>query len=604
MKEKRSLLKSIGIGLAVILTVVVYAYGVTVTKINFEETRSEKRKEVLTRILRALAHPNLVTYDYEETHLDYPFYLPCPESGEVAPPVQDTSDAYITVSVTCAGPKETVVVQGFNLQERSNGPINFITASGVELQLGRFSADDNGGFIEEVTLPDRLPVDETQIIRATGRIPVGAPHISEAALVTWEKIIETVFLALLATTAGTIFSIPISFMAARNLMSDVKSPLSSIATSLIGWPLGLFAGLQVTNLLISLLFGLNNLLIELGGLALCGAAAFLLVRRVLLSEDETQSLMAKLSKVLVTLLVIVLALLAVIFLGKALLIIGQSLVEPLGRFGFLGQATYIVGDIILMFIPIFAALAAGGFIGGMLGKFGQNVSDKREPSFAKVFNIVVAPISGATIAILIMLVINWFYQFENPAVITWWPGIIGALFGLALAILTTPQQSLPTGMVIYSISRTLLNATRSVEPLIMAIVFVAWAGLGPFAGALALGLHTVASLSKLYSEQVESIMSGPLEAIQATGANRLQTIIFAVVPQIIPPYISFTMYRWDINVRMSTIIGFVGGGGIGFILQQNINLLNYRAASVNMLAIAIVVATMDYISSSLRERFV
>jgi phosphonate transport system permease protein len=121
---------------------------------------------------------------------------------------------------------------------------------------------------------------------------------------------------------------------------------------------------------------------------------------------------------------------------------------------------------------------------------------------------------------------------------------------------------------------------------------------------MALGLHTIVSLAKLYSEQVESISAGPMEAVQATGANRLQTIIYAVVPQIIPPYISYTMYRWDINVRMSTIIGFVGGGGIGFLLQQNINLLNYRAASAQMLAIAIVVASMDYISSVLREKYV
>jgi hypothetical protein len=85
--------------------------------------------------------------------------------------------------------------------------------------------------------------------------------------------------------------------------------------------------------------------------------------------------------------------------------------------------------------------------------------------------------------------------------------------------------------------------------------------------------------------------AGSAGSIEATGANRLQTIIYAVIPQIIPPYISFTMYRWDINVRMSTIIGFVGGGGIGFLLQQNINLLNYRAASAQMLAIAMVVAT-------------
>jgi phosphonate transport system permease protein len=99
-------------------------------------------------------------------------------------------------------------------------------------------------------------------------------------------------------------------------------------------------------------------------------------------------------------------------------------------------------------------------------------------------------------------------------------------------------------------------------------------------------------------------MTGPIEAVKATGATRIQTIIYAVVPQIVPPYISFTMYRWDINVRMSTIIGFVGGGGIGLLLQQNINLLNYRAASAQMLAIAIVVATMDYISSWMRERVI
>ena len=138
----------------------------------------------------------------------------------------------------------------------------------------------------------------------------------------------------------------------------------------------------------------------------------------------------------------------------------------------------------------------------------------------------------------------------------------------------------------------------------MAIVAVIWVGIGPFAGTLALALHTVASLAKLYSEQVESIAAGPIEAIQATGANRLQTIMYAVVPQIIPPFISFTMYRWDINVRMSTIIGFAGGGGIGFLLQQNINLVNYRAASTQMVAIAIVVATMDYLSSTLREKYV
>jgi phosphonate transport system permease protein len=145
---------------------------------------------------------------------------------------------------------------------------------------------------------------------------------------------------------------------------------------------------------------------------------------------------------------------------------------------------------------------------------------------------------------------------------------------------------------------------RSIEPLIMVVAFAVWVGIGPFAGVLALTLHTIASLGKLYSEQVENISHGPIEAVTATGANSLQTIIYAVIPQIIPPYIAFTIYRWDINVRMSTIIGFAGGGGIGFLLQQNLNLLKYRQASVQMIAIAIVVATLDYVSARIREKIV
>jgi phosphonate ABC transporter permease subunit PhnE len=182
--------------------------------------------------------------------------------------------------------------------------------------------------------------------------------------------------------------------------------------------------------------------------------------------------------------------------------------------------------------------------------------------------------------------------------------LIGAILGGLGGGLSGTQTPFPLGLTIYNISRTILNALRSIEPLIMGIVFVIWVGVGPFAGVLALTLHSIASLGKLYSEQVESIDQGPTEAIKATGATRLQMIIYGVVPQIVPPYISFTMYRWDINVRMSTIIGFAGGGGIGFLLIQNINLLNYRAASAQMIAIALVVASMDYLSSRLREKVV
>jgi phosphonate transport system permease protein len=162
----------------------------------------------------------------------------------------------------------------------------------------------------------------------------------------------------------------------------------------------------------------------------------------------------------------------------------------------------------------------------------------------------------------------------------------------------------PLSLSAYYATRTVLNITRSIEPLIWAIIFVVWVGLGPFAGTMALAVHSIAALGKVFSESIESIDPGPIEAVTATGASRLQTIIYAVVPQVVPPYIAWSIYRWDINVRMSTIIGFVGGGGIGFLLQQWIRLLRYQDAGVAVWAIAIVVGVLDYTSAVIRERVV
>lgn len=160
------------------------------------------------------------------------------------------------------------------------------------------------------------------------------------------------------------------------------------------------------------------------------------------------------------------------------------------------------------------------------------------------------------------------------------------------------------GNTVYYVTRTIFNVTRSIEPLILATIFAIWVGFGPFAGVLALTVSTIANLGKLYSEAAESIDPGPIEAITATGANRLQVIWYAVIPQIVPPYIAFTVYHWDINVRMSTIIGFVGGGGIGMELARWINQLQWNAAATAVWAIVVVVTIMDYTSAVIRERLV
>ena len=188
--------------------------------------------------------------------------------------------------------------------------------------------------------------------------------------------------------------------------------------------------------------------------------------------------------------------------------------------------------------------------------------------------------------------------------------MMATLFGIVLALPVSflaarnLMSASPITMFVYYLTRTVLNIIRSIEPLIWAIIAVIVVGLGPFAGILALTLHSVAALAKLYSEAIESIDPGPIEAIHATGANWIQTVVYAVIPQVVPPFVSFTIYRWDINIRMSTIIGFVGGGGIGFLLAQWIRLLDYSAAGIAVWFIAVTVAILDYISAEIRARFV
>ncbi len=157
------------------------------------------------------------------------------------------------------------------------------------------------------------------------------------------------------------------------------------------------------------------------------------------------------------------------------------------------------------------------------------------------------------------------------------------------------------GRAIYFFLRTVLNLFRSIEALVWAIIFSVWVGIGPFAGMLALMIHSIASLTKQYSEIVESASDGPIEGIQACGANQVQTIWYAIVPQVTLPFISFTVYRWDINVRMATIIGLVGGGGIGNMLIKYQGQAMWSEVGTIIFVIAVVVWLMDQASAYLRE---
>jgi len=176
-------------------------------------------------------------------------------------------------------------------------------------------------------------------------------------------------------------------------------------------------------------------------------------------------------------------------------------------------------------------------------------------------------------------------------------------FAIVLSFLGAKNlMNSPVAQVIYTFVRGFASVIRSIQPIIWAIIFIVWVRTGPFPGVLALWVHSVADMTKLFSERVESIDPGPLEAIEATGAGKLLVLVYAVIPQIINPYLSFTLYRLDINVRMATIIGIVGGGGIGMRLYSYINKWNFPKAVVMTMLIVIMVWGIDYLSSRLRER--
>ena len=353
----------------------VYSYGWKVTGIEFGELFRDFH--LVKPLVKELASPDLFTREKKSQIVEAEFFL---SQRTTTPDDKEGMSPMLALSRQSGEIADTLTVRGLNLKPEGSGVLYWVNAIEQEFPLGTFVTDSSGAFQKDITVPPSAR-GLRQTVRAVLSWEEGDWQVSETLNLTFEKMVETVFLALMATTFGVLVAVPLSFLGARNLMTGSK-----------------------------------------------------------------------------------------------------------------------------------------------LGTF------------------------------------------------------------------------------IYYAVRTALNVLRSIEPLIMAILFVVWVGIGPFAGVLALGLHSIAALGKLFSEQIECIDPGPVEAITAVGAKPLQVIFFGVLPQVILPFLALSFYRWDINVRMSTIIGFVGGGGIGFLLQQWINLLKYNEAGTALLAIAIVVITLDTLSSKIRAR--
>lgn len=175
--------------------------------------------------------------------------------------------------------------------------------------------------------------------------------------------------------------------------------------------------------------------------------------------------------------------------------------------------------------------------------------------------------------------------------------IVGIPFGILCAGNVVPRW------VAFPVRR-LMDCCRAINELVFALIFIAAVGLGPFAGVLALFVHTTGVVAKLFSEAVEAIDPAPVEGIRGTGGTWLQEIIYGVLPQVLPLWISYALYRFESNVRSATVLGIVGGGGIGMVFNETMRGFLYSQAAAILIIVILTVSALDIISQNIRKRFI
>lgn len=178
--------------------------------------------------------------------------------------------------------------------------------------------------------------------------------------------------------------------------------------------------------------------------------------------------------------------------------------------------------------------------------------------------------------------------------------LLAALLGLSLALPASGR----VGIIAMASSRLVLNALRAIPELVWAALMVLAAGLGPNAGTLALALHTAGVLGRLFAETLENTPSGPAEALRLSGSNRISAFCYGTLPIIWPQLLAYTLYRWENNIRMASVLGFVGAGGLGQMLYMNLSLFQEAQASTVILAMLLMVLAVDALSGWARMRWV
>ena len=184
-----------------------------------------------------------------------------------------------------------------------------------------------------------------------------------------------------------------------------------------------------------------------------------------------------------------------------------------------------------------------------------------------------------------------------------------ALWGTVLAVVAAVPMGLLcsssiTPAWLHQPVRRLMDGCRAINEMVFAMLFIVAVGLGPFAGVLALAVHTTGTLAKLFSEAVEAIDPRPVEGIRATGAHKLVEIVYGVLPQVMPLWLSFMLYRFESNVRSASVVGMVGAGGIGVVLFEVIRGFQYAQTCAVLIILAVSVTLIDLLSATLRKRYI
>ena len=181
-----------------------------------------------------------------------------------------------------------------------------------------------------------------------------------------------------------------------------------------------------------------------------------------------------------------------------------------------------------------------------------------------------------------------------------WGTVIAVIASAPLSLLAARNTS--PHPVIYFVTRIFLNLLRSINELIYALLLVSAVGLGPFPGVLAIALHATGMLAKFVAEEIEHVNRGPVEALQAAGAGRMQIILFGIMPQVLPAVVGYILYRFDVSIRSATVLGLVGAGGLGFSLITTMKMFKYHETAASILMIIVLIWVADWISGHLQKK--